>query len=896
MERKTGGVIRKRLLTGGILVCLAGGACAFQVSAAEPFLTQQTESGIADETKSAAPEEEAPDGTAQVTDPAQQDDGIPPAGQSRPKEEEQPEKTGKDSAATVQAGPYRIELKASALHYGQRLKKSQLEGTVTDKDGNPVPGTFSWSEPETLMDTVGNGVQENVVFTPLTEVAGEEVLTDSIYVWLTVEKGIVTVKSWPVVTCRETIYDGDTLLEVTKLKGGTAVCILDDGTEEKVDGRFEWEEPDQRLEAGSQSCKLIFKPYNGDKYLRAETMVEIKAEPRAVDLQLKASSSLAREGEEIAFDTAIGKTEKLTNVKGTVQLLKEGQVIAQQELEETEGGWIARFLWTAEQKGSCRFSARYIPLDGHTAEAESAERSVSVVAPLSQFVVQQLPEARQEREYKARVETDASGRFPLKFTVESGSLPEGLTLDERKGILEGAPQECGRFGFCIAVSEKDVTVRQDFVLDVREKLTFSIGCNNIFYGEKVSVSAGVSPKEEFVYGQTFEGRGKTEYEESEDAPVLPGTYRVRIVAKAPEDYAGEEFTANFVIQKAAPVLTVKAQPDSLQGGGTCKLSISLRNPYEEGLREHLPTDISVSFDADVEIREALQGSGGDYTLLIEIGEMDATVCATVSTGENDCYRAAQAQLGISVTKREEAKAPESAAEDLKSDSSGQKQEESQPAAKTPEEVEAEFWQDVIFRIYRAQEKGDTVTINARGHKSLPDKVLDALRQHGKVSLALVWEGDMIVIDAGRALPHDEGHTSWTLAELSERYPLSTETAAPPVQTEAPLPSAEKDSAQSAPTLEPKKEQPAGTLENTAAEVEKGDEGESATEPETEPESETGEAAAPVWQLAEQEIPSAMEAVEEGSMVDWFLMAAGICAVCAIIVVAVAVAAILKRKN
>lgn len=878
MKRKTDGVFGRKLLTGGISICLAGMLCVFPASAAQPDSTRQTE-----EIQQNA-EADTVTGQEQSGNQGQTD------GQSGAAQEDQ----------------YKIQMKASALHYGQKLKESVLEGTITDQNGNPVPGTFSWSDPEKLMLTIGSGVQENVVFTPQMLNGQKSAAPKPICIWLTVEKGIVTVREWPVVTCRATVYDGDTLSEVTKLQGGTAVCIWNDEkkTEEKVEGWFVWEQPDLKLNAGSQSCKLVFKPYDGEKYLSAETKVEIEAEPRKVDLQLEASALWATEGEEITFDAVIKKTEKLTNVNGEIRFYVNDEEAAQQELEEAGDSWKAGFTWKADQKGSYRISARYIPADEHTAEEKSAEKKVTVEAPLTAIEEQELPDAREEKEYRISLRTDASGKFPVTFQVETGDLPKGLTLDEKKGILEGIPKEHGQFAFCIAASEKDVTVRRDFVLNVRKKLTFSIICNDICYGEKVSVSATVSPEEDFSYRQTFEGRGKTEYEESENAPVLPGVYRVRIIPEKPDDYAGEELVENFVIQKASPVLSVEAAPKELQGGGMCTLSVKLRNPKDSGLLDNLPADIAVSFDRDVKIVEALQGSDGDYTLAFETGEKEGTVRISVSAEENCCYEAASAYADVRVTKKkEEVKPPDNSSEDKRNDSSGRKEEsEPEPVRKTPEEIEAEFWQDVVFRIYKAQESGDTVTINAKGHKSLPDKVLEALRQHEKVSLALVWEGDMIVIPAGKALPYDKEHRSWTLTELSEKYPLmKAEAVTPPAQgnAEAPVSSSAQNpgEAGSQNVKENKTAAPVQTAAaNSGQESDDGKDGEGVQQPETEPESTEEESQKPVLeQLAEQEIPSAMEDVQEGSNVDWFLMAAGICAVCAIIVAAIALAALLKRK-
>lgn len=823
---------------------------------------------------------------------------------------------GTISENDIQAGPLdpgqllRVQnwnITAEPVSYGQPLKTSALKGNPLDAQGKEVRGSFVWKEPEKIMTTVGE-VSAVVLFTPETEEKDGQIRKGKPYpvnIWVTVRKGTPGIEKWCEVEQKQVIYDGDVLGEVTRLQGGSAFYeSYVDGKRTKsrkeVSGKFVWKQADQKLEAGRQSCELVFVPSDESRYERVSAQVELEVLPRPVDLRLELSETVVRTGEELRLEAFIQKTQKLQAAEGDVEFYVGDTRIETQPLTESEDGWGAQAGWVAEVEGSYPVYAKYIPKDGHTAPETSTQSTVSVVLPLSCFVTEKLAQGREGRAYQEQLLTDASGKLAVRFTLEDGALPEGLELKKDSGEISGTPKEAGEFVFTVAAREKDGKVSRQYCLLVKEKLTFFVRCSDIRYGEQLTVSVQASPKTEIRYSCTFEGREDTSYPESETPPALPGSYRVKVRVEEPEDYEGLELSQDFVIRKAVPSLTVTMDPSEPEEGKECTLAIRLEDPADPAQKEGLPEEISVSFDEDVELTQALEGKDGSYTLKLLAPRKEA-LCCRISVGENAFYESAEAVKDITLRKKEETKKDETqnGQKPSSGDDTGKEpeaQSEPEPVKKTPEEVEAEFWQDVIFRIYKAQEKGETVTINAKGHGSLPDKVLAALRQHEKVTLALVWEGDMIVIPAGKAPGYDKEHKTWTLAELSALYPQPKAAAQPEEQTaketeqtlqqaSAPVVSQSAPGASGGTDPEAERNKAPVPEENGSEE----DTEESETK-ETEKQPDFTEA------LKESEPISAMNEVEEGSAVDWFLAAAGVCAVCGVVAVALAVAAMMKGKR
>ena len=365
-------------------------------------------------------------------------------------------------------------------------------------------------------------------------------------------------------------------------------------------------------------------------------------------------------------------------------------------------------------------------------------------------------------------------------------------------------------------------------------------------------------------------------------------------------------------------MEISADRTEVKGGGRVNLRITVRNMHDSKLKEGLPaaSGLRWSFEGKPAVRheQEIKGSDGTYTAAFSVPDENGTVTCRVYMAGNSFYESSEAAVTVQVRKNDKPSGgnkDESGSKDDGKHDSHKKDEEEEPAVKTPEEVEAEFWQDVIFRIYKAQEKGETVTINAKGHGQMPDKVMEALRGHKKVTLALVWDGDMIFIPAGKAPAAKKGGAAWTLMELSKSYP-----APKPADAKPQKPAAENKPSQSKPVVnQPSK--PAAQSQSGPSNVSGGSGNHSGTaggSSEAHPESSEAESTEHTEETAEtesaeettegagteesiQESESAPEeAADSEKKTDWLTVAACVCAGAGLVAVLVAIAALVLKKK
>ncbi|MCS7042698.1 MAG: Ig domain-containing protein [Bryobacteraceae bacterium] len=100
---------------------------------------------------------------------------------------------------------------------------------------------------------------------------------------------------------------------------------------------------------------------------------------------------------------------------------------------------------TAE--GDFLFRVRVTDGDGFSADRDLALK----VHPRPAILTQALPEGRLGDAYSATL--IGRGRAPLSWTITSGSLPAGLTLDAQTGVLSGVPSQPGDFTFQVTLAD-----------------------------------------------------------------------------------------------------------------------------------------------------------------------------------------------------------------------------------------------------------------------------------------------------------------------------------------------------------------------------------------------------------------------------------------------------------
>jgi hypothetical protein len=122
----------------------------------------------------------------------------------------------------------------------------------------------------------------------------------------------------------------------------------------------------------------------------------------------------------------------------------------------------------ASSTGTFQFTAQVT--DANSNRAEKAF-TLSVAGTLS-ITSTSLPASATQSPYSQTL-TANGGTAPYAWSVTSGALPDGLTLETPTGVLAGTPTAAGTFNFTVTVTDANgVSVQRQFTITVGEGLRF----------------------------------------------------------------------------------------------------------------------------------------------------------------------------------------------------------------------------------------------------------------------------------------------------------------------------------------------------------------------------------------------------------------------------------------
>ena len=212
--------------------------------------------------------------------------------------------------------------------------------------------------------------------------------------------------------------------------------------------------------------------------------------------------------------------------------------------------------------------------------------TLSVKGPLS-ITSAALPSGVTGSPYSQTL-TAAGGAPPYSWSVASGSLPPGLTLEIPTGVLAGTPTAAGSFTFTVRVTDSNsVTAQEQLTVSIGAGLTLTTpaalpsGTAGAAYTAQLKVTGGQAPytwslaQGSLPAGLSLNGASGV----ISGVPTAPGTYNFTIGVS---DSVRLSTTGAYTIQVGlpnAPALSIGGLPGTLQPLQQPPVTISLANPY-----------------------------------------------------------------------------------------------------------------------------------------------------------------------------------------------------------------------------------------------------------------------------------------------------------------------------
>ncbi|MBD8689422.1 Ig-like domain repeat protein [Rhizobium sp. CFBP 13644] len=246
-------------------------------------------------------------------------------------------------------------------------------------------------------------------------------------------------------------------------------------------------------------------------------------------------------------------------------------------------GTTATYTTTSLTAGSHSITAEYGG-DTNNAAATSAAIAVTVAAPTFTFSTAggALSSARVGSRYDQTVTANASGiTAPISYSVKTGALPSGLTLNTASGEISGTPTTAGTYSFTIEASDNAAPPNSG---SATYGITVSPATNFVF-------SPAGGPLPEAMAGEEYSqpisatgGVGATTYGIPTGSPPLPaglvlnvstgelagsldanteGDYSFTIEAR---DNTGATATASYTLHVAARAVTVDDKTVTVSAG------------------------------------------------------------------------------------------------------------------------------------------------------------------------------------------------------------------------------------------------------------------------------------------------------------------------------------------
>ncbi|SMQ86186.1 Putative Ig domain-containing protein [Devosia lucknowensis] len=279
------------------------------------------------------------------------------------------------------------------------------------------------------------------------------------------------------------------------------------------------------------------------------------------------------------------------------------------------------------QAGSAAFAILASDAHGFTGRYDVAfdiEVQPIVVLPST------LAAARENRAY-AQALSATGGTGPYTYSVVTGDLPVGVTLNTTTGRLSGTPRENGRFIFEIEASDANALAgRHVYTLDVAPAAVLVVGTTldpvtaGLDYSDFITVSGGTGPYTfEIVSGALPAGMElDTTTGEIHETTLVPGTYTFTV---AVTDAGGDWVLATVGLRVVAPTIGVTVDANNAAFGETV-------TGIAQATGGTAPFRFAVSAGALPRGVSIVQATGVITGTATQAGQFTATISATDANG------------------------------------------------------------------------------------------------------------------------------------------------------------------------------------------------------------------------------------------------------------------------
>ena len=244
----------------------------------------------------------------------------------------------------------------------------------------------------------------------------------------------------------------------------------------------------------------------------------------------------------------------------------------------------------------------------------------------------------------------SGGTPPYAWTLASGQLPAGLTLNPASGQISGTPSAAGTFSFGIKVSDQNsaTSISNCTVLISAPAATLTISTvsfpNSVIgssYSQTLSAIGGQPPYTWSVSGGALPAGLSLNGGQVNGTPATSGTFQFSLRLS---DSVGTTATKNFAIQVSAALTIVTSSLTSLKTGVTAAQQLSAAGgvpPYLWSLVSGgLPPGLTLSPSGSISGTPASQGS---FTFTVRVtdsatasAQRTFTLVITTSLGISTC--------------------------------------------------------------------------------------------------------------------------------------------------------------------------------------------------------------------------------------------------------------------